>query len=126
MDRLQCRVGRAVIDDRMAQRMVACGWVAAATAGSSTLLFAVNSTYGFNHYNLIDAALLFALAYGISRRSRICAVLALAYHVLNRAFIFESREISPIAMVFTLLFAALYVMGIIGTFVYHARRPSPA
>jgi hypothetical protein len=114
------------MDDRMAQRMVACGWIAAATAGSSTLLFALTSTYGFNHYNVIDAALLFAMAYGISRRSRICAVLALAYHVLNRAIVFQSREVPPIAMVFTLLFAALYVMGVIGTFVYNARRPAPA
>jgi len=110
----------------MAQRMVACGWIAAATAGSSTLIFALTSSYGLNHYNVIDAALLLALAYCISRRSRVCAVLALAYHVLNRAILLQNRDLPPITIVLTLLFAALYVMGIIGTFVYHARRPSPA
>jgi hypothetical protein len=107
----------------MAQRMVACGWIAAATAGSTTLIFALTSSYGLNHYNLVDAALLLAFAYGISKRSRICAVLALAYHILNRVILLQNSELPPVATVFTVIFGALYVTGVIGTFVFNARRP---
>jgi len=106
----------------MAERMVACGWIAAAIAGLATLIFSLTSSYGLTHYNLVDAALLFGLAYGIYRHSRICAVLALAYHILNRLMIFYARDVPPIAIVLTLMFAALYVLGVIGTFVHHARR----
>jgi hypothetical protein len=111
-----------VIDDTMAEKMVACGWIAAAIAGLATLIFSLASSFGLTHYNLVDAALLFGLAYGIYRRSRICAVLALAYHILNRLMIFSARDVPPIAIVLTLMFAALYVLGVIGTFVHHARR----
>jgi len=116
------RAGAAVIDDTMAERMVACGWIAAAIAGLTTLIFSLTSSFGLTHYNLVDAALLIGLAYGIYRRSRTCAVLALAYHILNRLMIFHARDVPPIAIVLTLMFAALYVLGIIGTFVHHARR----
>ena len=108
----------------MAERMVACGWIAGAIAGLATLIFSLTSSYGLTHYNLVDAALLFGLAYGIYRRSRICAVLALAYHILNRLMIFYGHDVPPIAIVLTLMFAGLYVLGVIGTFVHHARRRS--
>ena len=111
-----------MIDDTMAERMVACGWIAGAIAGLATLIFSLTSSYGLTHYNLVDAALLFGLAYGIYRHSRICAVLALAYHILNRLMIFSGQNVPPIAIVLTLMFAALYVLGVIGTFVHHARR----
>jgi hypothetical protein len=114
--------GAAVIDDTMAERMVVGGWLAAAIAGLTTLVFALASSFGLNHYNLVDAALLLGLAYGISRRSRTCAVLALAYHILNRAMLYSARDVPPITTVITLIFAALYVLGVIGTFVHHARR----
>jgi hypothetical protein len=111
-----------VIDDTMAERMVACGWIAAAIAGLATLILSLTSSFGLTHYNLVDAALLFGLAYGIYRRSRICAVVALVYHILNRLMIFYGHDVPPIAIVLTLMFAALYVLGVIGTFVHHARR----
>lgn len=117
-----------MIDDTMAERMVACGWIAAAIAGLATLAFSLTSSFGLNHYNLVDAAILLALAYGIYRRSRTCAVLALAYHVLNRAMLYaNAHEMPPATTVITLIFAALYVLGVIGTFVHHAhRRPATA
>ncbi len=114
--------GAVVIDDMMAERMVVGGWLAAAIAGLTTLVFALASSFGLNHYNLVDAALLLGLAYGISRRSRTCAVLALAYHILNRAMLYSARDVPPITTVITLIFAALYVLGVIGTFVLLARR----
>ena len=107
----------------MAERMVACGWIAAAIAGFATLIFSLAESFGLNHYNLVDAAILLALAYGVYRRSRTCAVLALAYHILNRVMLYAgTRDVPPITMVITLVFAALYVLGVIGTFVHNARR----
>ena len=80
----------------MAERMVACGWIAAAIAALTTLTFSLTSSFGLTHYNLVDAALLFGLAYGIYRRSRTCAVLALAYHILNRLISFTRPTCLPI------------------------------
>jgi hypothetical protein len=120
------KAGAAVIDDTMAERMVACGWITAAIAGLTTLVFSLSASFGLNHYNLVDAGLLLALAYGISRRSRICAVLALAYHILNRAILYYGSDMPPITIVITLIFGALYVLGVMGTFVHHSRHPAAA
>jgi hypothetical protein len=117
------RAGAAVIDNTMAERMVACGWIAATIAGLATLVISLTASFGLTHYNLVDAGLLLGLAYGIYRRSRTCAVLALAYHILNRTVLFmRMSDLPPITIVLTLIFATLYVLGVIGTFVHHARR----
>ncbi len=69
------------------------------------------------------AAILFALAYGIYRRSRVCAVLVLVNHFLGVAGLFARvREVPPIEIAVTLVLGVLYVLGVIGTFVHHARR----
>jgi hypothetical protein len=112
-----------VIDEKMTERMVACGWIAAAIAGLITLGLSLNGGLGLTRLNLVDAALLLGLAYGIYRHSRTCALLVFFYHVGNRAFIYSHAQHVPAAIVAAdLIFAALYVLGIVGTFAHHARR----
>jgi len=114
---------RALIDQTMAERMVACGWIAAAFAGLLTAALSIASALGLGPFNLIDATALLAFAYGIFRRSRTCAVLALAYHLINRAFVYShAGDVPPAILAGDLLLAALYVLGVIGTFSHHARR----
>ena len=111
----------------MAERLVACGWIAAAVAGLITMVFSLVGGLGLTPLNLIDAALLLGLAYGIYRRSRACAVLVLVYHVGNRAFVYSHAQHVPAAIVAgDLVFGALFVLGIIGTFAHHARRGAQA
>ncbi len=114
--------------EQLAERMVTCGWVAAAMAGLITLGLSLTGGLGLTHLNLVDAALLLGLAYGIYRRSRVCAVLVFLYHVGNRAFIYShANHVPPATLAGDLIFAVLYLLGIIGTFAHHAhRRAQPA
>ena len=118
-----------MIDDTMAERMVACGWIAASAAGvfMIALAFMVGAGQVMWVY-LAGAAILFALAYGIYRRSRACAVLVLLNHFLGVVGLFARvRDVPPTDIMVTLALAALYVLGVIGTFVHHAhRRPAAA
>ena len=77
--------GRTVIDDAMAERMVACGWLAASAAGLF-MLVAGDSWLGTSPIMWVyigGAAICSRLAYGIYRRSRMCAVLVLVNHFLR-------------------------------------------
>ena len=111
-----------MIDEKMTERMVACGWVAAALSALLTLLLVAMGTIPF--LSLIDAAVLGTLAWGIYRRSRICAILALSYHVLNRLFIYThaAGAVPPVSIAGDLLLFVLYVLGVVGTFLHHARN----
>jgi hypothetical protein len=110
-----------VIDDTMAERMVACGWIAASAAGVFMMALAFMAGFRIGWLYIGGAAVLLALAYGIYRRSRICAVLVLVNHLLGVAGLF-GHEVAPTELAVTLVLGVLYVLGVIGTFVHHARR----
>jgi hypothetical protein len=113
-----------VIDDTMAERMVACGWIAASAAGALMIALAFMAGFGpVMWVSLGGAAILFAFAYGIYRRSRVCAVLVLVNHFLGIATLLTRARYVPSAEIaITLVLGVLYVLGVIGTFVHHARR----
>ena len=117
-------MGAAVIDDTMAERMVACGWIAASAAGVFMIALAFMAGGGpVMWVSVGGAAILFAFAYGIYRRSRICAVLVLVNHLLGVATLFaRAHAVPPVEIVVTLVLGVLYVLGVIGTFVHHVRR----
>jgi len=113
-----------VIDDTMAERMVACGWIAASAAGVFMIVLAFMAGFGLVMWvSLGGAAILFVFAYGIYRRSRICAMLVLVNHFLGiAALLTRARYVPPTEIAVTLVLGVLYVLGVIGTFVHHARR----
>ena len=79
------KAGAAVIDDTMAERMVACGWIAAVINAALTVLTLAiilsrqQTRSLLPLLSLVDVGFLLALAYGIYRRSRACAIVVLAY-----------------------------------------------
>ena len=98
----------------MTERLVACGWAAAAFSALLTLLLVATGTISL--LSLIDTGVLGLLAWGIYRRSRICALLALSYHVLNRLFIYtHAAFIPPVSIAGDLLLLVLYIIGVVGT-----------
>jgi serine/threonine-protein kinase len=116
-----------VIDDTMAERMVTCGWLAAAIAGSLMIAMTFYAPAGaFKLVYFLGAAVLFALAYGIYRRSRVCAIVVLANHFLGAVgLVLQPHAVPPAQIAIALLLGVLYVLGAIGTFVHHAHL-SPA
>jgi serine/threonine-protein kinase len=65
-------------------------------------LVGIISTPGFDAWILIDAAILGGLAYGVWRRSRVCAVLLVIYGIVNEVSLAlqENARFSLLALVF--------------------------
>jgi serine/threonine-protein kinase len=98
-------------------------WIAAAISGSITLfvsLLAIGGTSiaGVTGLNLVDAALIFGLAYGIYRKSRTCAVIMLIYFIASKIFIMTQTH-SGNGIFLAVVFLLCFVQGVIGTFQYH-------
>ena len=117
-----------MIDEKMIERMVACGWGAAAAAGLFMIAWGVMQSGEIVWVGLIAAVALLALAYGIFRRSRTCAMLVLINHVVGFGGLLARAHHVPSAEVaVALILGVLYVLGVAGTFLHHSRlRAQPA
>ncbi len=97
-------------------------WIAGVISGSITLIVSLMALagarlLGFTGWELIDAALIFGLAFGIYKNSRACAVLLFLYFVGSKILIFSSTgSLSGLPLSFVL--AYFYALGIAGTFEY--------
>ena len=101
-------------------------WVACIVSGVLTVILAViamngNSMGGHSGYDVIDALFVFGLAFGISRKSRTCAMLMLAYFVLSKYLLFRAYG-QVNGLLFGIVFLYFYAMGVQGTFEYHKLR----
>lgn len=108
--------------------MIAAGWIAAAILGVFTAELAAHEVEGLTRFNLVDAAIFFALSYGIYRKSRICAVLALAYHLFNQfvLIVMQHAVLNPTGLVLALVFLAAFAASVAGTFLWHSSETSAA
>ena len=101
----------------------------AAVAGSIscgiTLLFTLiaiagTSMLGFTAWQFVDVALIAGLAFGIYRKSRVCAVLMLVYFVGAKIYMIMQGNAKGAGLVVAAIFLYYYVLGVQGTFQYHA------
>ncbi len=70
-------------------------------------------------HNLIDIAIMGCFVFGTYKKSRVCAILLLSYHLLNTVFlVLFVGDAGNIPMV--LLFTLMYILGVVGTFQYHS------
>lgn len=108
------------------ERDIRNGWIAAVVSGSVTLAFTVlaiagTSLYDFDAWGLADVGLVFAMAYGIHRRSRICALILFLYFLQAKIFLFAagaSAASIPLALVFIYYFGR----AVLGTLRHHRLR----
>lgn len=113
-----------LIDEALAGRFVACAYVGAGVAGIVTISVILVRGFGFNVLNLVDAVIFFGLAFGVYRRSRVCAIFLLVYHLANRVDMYSrTGSINTSFGLSAIAFTTLYVLGIVGTFSHHAMRP---
>ncbi len=68
--------------------------------------------------SFIDIALLGGIVFGVYKRSRVCAVLLLLYHLIN-SVVLTLLVGGPGNIPMVLLFTVMYILGVIGTFQYH-------
>ncbi len=106
-----------------ANKTIKTAWVAAVVSGSVTLIVSAAAGFGYSvagasMWNLIDVFFIFGMAYGIYRKSRVCAVIMLVYWVASKVLIFmEPGSAGGIAI--AVLFGYFFFEGIRGTFTYH-------
>ena len=112
-----------MIDEKMTERMVACGWIAAAVAGLFMIAWGFMQGGEVVWVGIIAAVILLALAYGIYRRSRVCASLVLINHVLGfEGLLRQAHYVPPLEIAVALILGVLYLLGVVGTFLHHARN----
>lgn len=124
------------MNDTLIRILVACGWVAAGVSGFGTALFVAGSPVaGGQAAAYATPALFIALAFGIYRNSRLCALAAL---IIFTAMRFEFYRIAQAVQqshggavtmgfwVSAIAFGILYLAGAVGTFAWHARHPQAA
>lgn len=99
-------------------------WIAACISGALTLVVTLVSmsgpqVLGAGAWTMVDVALIFGLAYGIWRKSRVCAVLMLAYFLMSKIWmVVETGQFQGSFV--ALIFLYYYLRGAIATFKYHA------
>ena len=91
-------------------------------AGSITLIYKQTELQFslFNMLSFVDAFIIFGMAYGIYKKSRLCAVLMFEYFLLSKLFIMSiSSQISLGAIIIGSIFLYFLFQGVRGTFHYH-------
>ena len=103
------------------------GWIAVLIQAAITLVVIVMSLLGVKLYSdpvwqLVDVLLMCGLAYGIYRKSRICAVAVLVYFVAVKIAVIVQTGRPTGIDIWSAIFAYFYVMAVVGTFTYHKLR----
>jgi len=78
---------------------------------------------GFDAWMLVDAAILAALAYGVWRRSRVCALLLLIYAIGNEVSL--ALQKNSHFSILRLIFIYFYLRGTIQLFREHRSSATP-
>ncbi len=77
---------------------------------------------GVGGWGLIGGAIQLGLAYGMFRRSRICATVTLVIVIIG-LFVAGSMRASEISIIVGVVWVILLIRGTIGTFKYHKGKP---
>ena len=120
------------MSDGLTKVFIACGWIATGIACIGNLLVATR-TGGLNFPNLIITLGFFGIAYAIYRRSRVAALTMLViFAVMRIRFYGLAASLAPTHggtafmtsfWISTAVFMTALLLGVIGTFAWHARHP---
>ena len=104
-----------------AERMIDLGWVVAVLWGTLRMvavLWLLRASGGYEAAWFLDPVLILLLAYGLYRRSQICAALLLAYVVVELWFAFHAAG-RPTGLGVALLLEVSFLTGLRGALLYH-------
>lgn len=98
----------------------AAGIVAVLTFMVATVsLFLDQDAIGINPWSYVDAVVFGLIAWGIHRRSRICAVAGLVLFAVEKIIQLATFGLGILGMGVAGFFLVLFVIGVKGTFAYH-------
>jgi serine/threonine-protein kinase len=87
----------------------------------SLLAVSGTSIIGYTQWELIDAALIGGLTFGIYKKSRSCAVIMLLYFIGAKIYAMVETG-KPSGLLLAAIFVYYYAKGVHGTFQYQAWR----
>ena len=107
------------------------GWIIALIAGFITLIFnyvSISQNFQtsdiFGFYNdpfiIFDIVLVFSMAFGIYKKSRICALIMLLHYLLSKLVMINyGINFFDLSGIISLVFIYFYVQAVRGTITYH-------
>ena len=107
------------------------GWIIALIAGFITLIFnyvSISQNFKtsdiFGFYNdtfiIFDILLVFSMAFGIYKKSRICAAIMLLHYLLSKLVMINyGINFFDLSGIISLVFIYFYVQAVRGTITYH-------
>lgn len=104
-------------------KKIKSAWIAALFSGGVTLVFTLvvmsgTEIKGMSAWQLIDVGIILALAFGIYKKSRACAVAMFVYFIASKIIIIaETGQANGAIM--GIIFGIFFWKGIAGTFAYH-------
>jgi hypothetical protein len=116
-----------------AQKAVRTAYIAAIISATLTLIASMlavaGHTFGgqISAWMFLDAFLIYLLALGLYKKSRICACVMFLYWITLQIINFIQQETAAGAPI-AILFGYFFLMGVIGTFTYHKlvkTKPQP-
>ncbi|WP_297428345.1 hypothetical protein [Clostridium sp.] len=111
------------MDNEKAFKHIKNAYCLAILSGVMTLILTMLSILGIwdlglDLSELLEVVLVLGLAFGVSKKSRVCAIALFIYYTINKAImIFSNGGIVGLAIIF--IFAIGYFQGIRGTLHYH-------
>jgi serine/threonine-protein kinase len=98
---------------------------AAIASGVITLIFTLvamagASFAGITGWNLLDVALIFGLAYGVSRRSRACATILFGYFIISKLMMMVEHP-TVAGLPLALIIGYYYAKGMMATYAIHGK-----
>lgn len=116
------------MDNEKALKYIKTAWVLAIVSSLLTLLVIIISVLGNNNflglslYSLLDVVFVLGLAFGVYKKSRVCAVMLFIFFVLGQLNILISGMGSIGSFIMSVAFATGYFQGIRGTIHYHKNK----
>ena len=108
------------MDMEKANNAIQGAWISGAIVGVITLILSLIGAFGLDQWNIIDAFLLFGLAFGVYKKSRVCAIILFIYWVGDRIWMMVAQPEAIAGSLFmAILFGIWFFQGIRGTFAYH-------
>jgi hypothetical protein len=116
------------MDNEKALKCIKSAWTTAIACSLITLLAIIisvlgnNDFLGLNLYSLINVVLGLGLAFGVYKKSRVCAVILFIFYVVGQLEILISGMGSIGSFIMSVAFATGYFQGIRGTIHYHKNK----
>ncbi|MBU5485739.1 hypothetical protein KQI86_15570 [Clostridium sp. MSJ-11] len=111
------------MDEQKALNSIKNAWMWATFSSSVMFILFILSQVGLmdvymNYLIIIDILMVLGLAFGVYKKSRVCAILLFIYFIIDKIIMIISQG-RVTGTVWLIIAGGIYIQGIRGTFYYH-------